>query len=208
VSPVTIDPSVFVDVIDVLSPKGRRDTAINLTLGQSVNISELFPFLSASASVDGFNYVDGGLYENYGLTTALEIFDACQKQLFNYRQNKDMKVARRFGKVKMYIVSVINAQWGMPAIQSVNQLFAPIEASYNAHFSGYSEKIRYDVQHRSDLPYSEIPFDRGVVPLTRVLTERNIRALDETLTRKLQNDTMIVSRLRRLYQKSGSIGGQ
>ncbi len=199
VSPVTVDPSVFVDVIDVLSPKGRRDTVINLTIGQSVNISELFPILSASASVDGFNYVDGGLYENYGLTTALEIFDACQKQLNNYQQNKDSRVARRFGKVKMYIVAVINAQWGMPPIQPVNQLFAPIEASYNAHFSGYSEKIRYDVQHRSDLPYSEIVFDRGVVPLTRVLTERNIKALDETLIVKLKNDTMIVSRLRRLY---------
>ena len=132
----------------------------------------------------------------------MEIFDACQKQLLNYRQNKNPQVARRFGKVKIYIVSVINAQWGMPTIQSVNQLFAPIDASYNAHFSGYSEKIRYDVQHRSDLPYAEITFDRGVVPLTRVLTERNIRPLDETLTRRLKNDTMIVSRLRRLYRKT------
>jgi hypothetical protein len=57
------------------------------SLVAAANTSELFPLFSLAASnCKGDTYVDGGYYENYGLTTALDLYEYCSK-LIKKRQN-------------------------------------------------------------------------------------------------------------------------
>jgi hypothetical protein len=75
VAPVRLDSSHFFHAIDVREEVEKRNGGQTLTLGVANNLSELFPVFSAFSYIDQVgNFMDGGSYENKGLTTILEVW--------------------------------------------------------------------------------------------------------------------------------------
>ncbi len=60
--------SPFYDILESLGPKQ------NVKVIQSVALNQLFPILSASATLDSFNYMDGGVYDNLGFETLFDLY--------------------------------------------------------------------------------------------------------------------------------------
>jgi hypothetical protein len=191
VSPFRVDNSTFIGAIDVLGIDTfnfdyrtiRRDTLINMTMGQASNITELFPYLSAAGSIHGMAFVDGGYFENYGLTTASEIKTCLENHLSKDTTHKKVIIP--------YIISIINSRSSTlkdkmetGKIASASQALAPILTTFNVHFGGYAEKVREEAKRRGH--YYEIVLDTEV-PLTRILTDRNIKKMDATLLRQLKD---------------------
>ncbi len=86
VSPFVLDESVFIDAIDVISGLNQngqeRTKGKTIALGTANNLSELFPVFSAFSYVDGVgNFMDGGAFENKGLTTILDVYSSMRSQL-------------------------------------------------------------------------------------------------------------------------------
>ncbi|MEP7323357.1 MAG: hypothetical protein ABI761_15640 [Saprospiraceae bacterium] len=70
-SPVSLprqDMHPFFSILDSLGH--HRDLKIN----QSILTSQLFPIISASASIDGYHYLDGGVYDNLAYETLFDIY--------------------------------------------------------------------------------------------------------------------------------------
>lgn len=72
-------PGTYYSLYDSLSKTGKE-----LTLGQSIALSEMFPFISASATVKTGpctyeNFMDGGVYDNMAYEVAHDIYNAVSK---------------------------------------------------------------------------------------------------------------------------------
>ena len=70
-SPVFLPDSTmhaFYPILDSLPPD--EDLQIN----RSILISQMFPLISASASIDSFHYMDGGVYDNLAFETLFDIY--------------------------------------------------------------------------------------------------------------------------------------
>lgn len=69
-------PATYYSLYDSLAKTGRE-----LTLGQSIALSEMFPFISASATIKTDsgtyeNFMDGGVYDNMAYEVAHDIYNA------------------------------------------------------------------------------------------------------------------------------------
>ncbi len=70
-SPVVLDDRTFhpyFDIVGDLSPDS------SLTIHQSILLSQLFPIISASASIRGAHYFDGGVYDNLAHETLFDVY--------------------------------------------------------------------------------------------------------------------------------------
>ncbi|MEO6039116.1 MAG: hypothetical protein ABIQ93_11950, partial [Saprospiraceae bacterium] len=188
-------------LLDAIPITELMDTTI--TLGGAANISELFPFVSAAGGIDYQHpkpkvdpqapddwapetalFVDGGYYENYGLTTALEL-----SRMFKVVKQENPKAFSRF---KIHIICVVNSdahigESDLPhqtVSHSVNQFQAPVTALLNTPFSGHASQLRWQMKYvfhpDSLFDYSEIVLPNSVnVPLSRILTQANIKKMDD-----------------------------
>lgn len=81
VAPVRLDTTRFFHAMDVVA-EVEKQTCKTLALGTANNLSELFPVFSAFSYLDGVgNFMDGGSYENKGLTTILEVRERLREKL-------------------------------------------------------------------------------------------------------------------------------
>ena len=76
VSPVKLTRFSHEDLMDSLDANNE-----NLRVGEAINLSQMFPILSASAIVNNNQYYDGGIYDNSGLSTLRDVY----KVLKTYR---------------------------------------------------------------------------------------------------------------------------
>ena len=173
----------MMNIVDVNEASYRKDKQ-QITFGTAANLSELFPFISAAATIDSMQYVDGGYFENYGLATAYDVYKSCQKQVETLNLGK---------KVKIHIITAVNSVDKSKNYKNVEeclqgQYVAVPTAMYNVHFGGYSEYARKMVKselNKSGIFYHEIAFD-GSVPLTRILTKNNCNKMDSVMKKQLQ----------------------
>jgi hypothetical protein len=102
-------------------------------------------------------------------------------------------------KLKLYILAVINSQYG-EEVKPVNQFTAPFLASYSNHFGGYAEKVRHEVKSiLGNTAYREIALDKKI-PLTRILTERNMQVMDESLSQEVNKHNDIWTAVKKMYK--------
>lgn len=179
----------FINVID-LCKRIADSTSQELALVHAANLSELFPFMSASAHIPKLgNYADASYCENYGLKTAFEIYQACQ----DWKNNKvgDSLAA----KCNFYVVALMNTHPtysanspNLPMENSIpSETLAPLIAIGNVVLSNNPFSTREEI--KSVLPkqtYHEMILNRSDLPLTRVLTKRNMRTMDSIRTRELK----------------------
>jgi hypothetical protein len=105
ISPVRLTQAEFPDAIDITrfiyarQFESDRETITGLdtavSLGTAVNMSELFPFLSAPAKIDRLGYfIDGGYHDNSGLKTTMDIYQRLESLLKHdgYRDSVDYEL--------------------------------------------------------------------------------------------------------------------
>ncbi|MES2775008.1 MAG: hypothetical protein V4722_12530 [Bacteroidota bacterium] len=137
----------------------------------ATNLSELFPFLSGASKIgDSSNaqFVDGGYFENYGLATALDIFEHIQRI--------DTSSARR---IKFILIknSLQDAKIDKAAIQ----LVAPLAGAISSPFTGHANHFLKLFDNRfGSSRFHKILFngDSYKVPLTRALTKNHIDSMN------------------------------
>lgn len=195
------DPDFFINMIDldqrIKDRKGLENQKKEITAVESANLSELFPYISAAANVyDSLGtYVDGGYYENYGITTILEIYNICQ-QWKKVKSPGDTTLNKYKDRFEFYVVSLINAPYEkentkVDTIQlqtsTPNQIVAPAIAIYKTPFRGHAETIRMELMEQIDSThYFEIRLNNRGLPLTRVLTTSNLNTMDKAMTEELE----------------------
>lgn len=137
---------------------------------EAVNLSELFPIVSA-ASYIGDNcdaqFVDGGYYENYGLSTGLDIY--------YYLKNVKNVPADR-----LKILLIRNSRQVPNESGHQIQLFAPLAGAMNSPFTGHANHLLEEARRIVGMNnFHVITFnaDSARVPLTRSLTEGHINSM-------------------------------
>ncbi|MBK8779141.1 MAG: hypothetical protein WBB12_18840 [Saprospiraceae bacterium] len=84
----------FWSVLDSLRPS--RD----LTISQSILTSQLFPIINASASIDSFHYLDGGVYDNLAFESLFDFYRLVAAK-------RDLLVPHR----PIILISIVNGQY-------------------------------------------------------------------------------------------------
>jgi hypothetical protein len=179
----------FINVID-LYQRIKDSTQQELALVHAANLSELFPFMSASAHIPKLgNYADGSYCENYGLKTAQEIYQACLDWKNTTAQ------ATLAAKCQFYVIALMNTH----PTYSANSPNLPLEKSLPSEtliplitigkvvLSNNPFSAREEI--KSALPkqaYHEMVLNRSNLPLTRVLTKKNMRTMDSIRVRELR----------------------
>jgi outer membrane protein OmpA-like peptidoglycan-associated protein len=64
----------FYAILDSLAKQKKE-----ITIGESILLSQMFPLINANALVDTSMYIDGGVYDNYGFETLLDLYDLVSK---------------------------------------------------------------------------------------------------------------------------------
>ena len=192
------NPDFFINLIDLNQRiEAREARKMEITAVESANLSELFPYISAAANVQDNlgTYVDGGYYENYGISTILEIYNVCQ----NWKHKKsamDTTLDKYKSRFEFYVVSLLNDPYEQEGVDvstfplqssTPNQIVAPALAIYKTPFRGHAETMRMELVKQMDPKrYFEIRLHQSGLPLTRVLTTSNLNTMDEAMTEELE----------------------
>jgi hypothetical protein len=131
VAPTRLDSSYFFHAIDILKEVEKRNGRQTLTLGVANNLSELFPVFSAFSYIDQVgNFMDGGSYENKGLTTILEVWAYLREALDR----------RRLEAVNIVVLALENGnvsdngtKWTHPVHQLPAMLSQAARQPFEAH---------------------------------------------------------------------------
>lgn len=120
------------DVIHNQSNRTRND----LTLGEATLLSQLFPMITASATVNGESYMDGGVYDN----AAFEVTEDLYRSFCKVRDSLAINV-------KIAVVSVLNAPIESDVEREVEKY--DLVAAYNSAL--VSIFVSNLVKHRNEL---------------------------------------------------------
>jgi outer membrane protein OmpA-like peptidoglycan-associated protein len=77
----------YFSILDSLGQKNKE-----ITIGESILLSELFPLVNANAIVDSSMYIDGGVYDNYGFETLLDLYDKVSKIRYKIAPKKSVLI--------------------------------------------------------------------------------------------------------------------
>jgi len=171
-----------------------QDTMFSATISrqdisyrEAVNMSELFPFLSAASSIGDsatYQFVDGGYFENYGLATAFDIIHCLSEK---------PELAKR-----LRIVLIKNSLQRPVVEQKTRQLIAPIVGVLNAPFTGHANHFLQDGRKRFPGRFVTIEFneksDSSRVSLTRALTAYQMTAMSKQAIEQVKKKVACIAR--------------
>jgi hypothetical protein len=92
----------FIAAVDVIGMAAEQHAHQSIGLAEATALSQLFPYVNATVQIDAATgtFMDGGAYENMGLTTASELRDAVEQVR---RKPADAKLIEMFGKDSLKI---------------------------------------------------------------------------------------------------------
>ncbi len=155
----------------------------NIPMTTCVNQSEAFPLASAYNFMDGVGrFIDGGLYENTGCATTLEIYQALRKFLYF---KKDSAIRN----LKVVLYNITNASVSEDHSISYNNasILNSLTALTNSPFGGHQNFAIHNLSRQVDYfnnlgigvgrdTVINIPLNESVT-LTRCLSESTIRQM-------------------------------
>jgi hypothetical protein len=107
---------------------------------QAVNLSELFPIISAASHIGSekdAQFVDGGYYENYGLATGLDVYYFLRDSL-------------HVSTTRLKIILIKNSQQVPKDSGQQVQLLAPLVGAMNSPFTGHANHILEETERVVD----------------------------------------------------------
>ncbi len=160
----------------------------DITYREAVNLSELFPFLSAASTIgekSNHQFVDGGYFENYGLATA---FDVATYLIDNQKVSKD----------RIKIILIKNSLQKPNVEKKSWQLISPLIGAVNAPFTGHANHFLEEGQNRFVGNMVELEFDSDdketKVPLSRALARRHLKTMDPIAIRVVKENLESIKR--------------
>jgi hypothetical protein len=137
---------------------------------EAVNLSELFPFISAASSLGqqyDAQFVDGGYFENYGLATVMDV-------IYYLKDSLHVPVSR----IKVILVKNSLQEPEKPKLQF--QYLAPLTGAMNSPFTGHANHILLDIKRiipRENLCELRFDAEKKRVPLSRSLNASHIDSM-------------------------------
>lgn len=149
ISPVVgLLPNSAVDLLGLGALK--KDTLVlqRLSIGQATNLSQLFPFISSSVYHERLgSFIDGGTFENMGLTTLSEVYSIIKH-----------KIKTDSLRVKILVLPIYaydnhdQDQKQLDDIKKPSQIFDPIGVLSQTPFAGHTDQVYHwmEKQTRND----------------------------------------------------------
>jgi len=205
------DPDIFTNAIDILDvvekmdttgPAGRR----TLPLVTATNLSELFPLLNTFTRIEkSGNYMDGGMFENMGLTALMEMYRRTDSLIQHAACIPDSLRSR----VRIHVVCIENNALDMNGkpvddedLPNKAQVFSllkfPGRHGINGRTTYYLNKLRQTVRtpHLLHEIVFQDPTDKRKVPLGRWLSIRSVDAVENRAVAKDYDLCCIVEPIR------------
>lgn len=196
VSPVKLNENEFVDVFDINEFIHRRNPHEGLSLGEACNLSELFPFFSATAILgDSVAIGDGGYFENLGLTVLYEIKNTLESTLENQRN----KFLRDRIEIKFLVIrNSTYLQKRKRELKVRNQIYSPLDAIYNSGIGGRTEYMFKYLQNQMgenfrviSLNHTNNQNEKLLLPLNRYLSDNAVHTLNELWLQEEVSDLIL-----------------
>ncbi len=144
---------------------------------EAVNLSELFPFVSAASHIGFKNkdqFVDGGYYENYGISTALDV----------------VYYLKTSGKLinpdRIRVILIKNSKQEPELSSTQVQILAPLIGAMQAPFTGHANHLWEECRRvlGTNKTFAiEFDADKYKVPLTRALTPKHIVSMKKFINK-------------------------
>jgi len=149
----------------------------NIPMITCVNQSQAFPIINAYNYVESVGrLIDGGMYENSGTTTTLEIYEELQKYL-KYSQN-----------IRLVVLNVMNSISGEefePIRYRPSSIINTVTAAYTTPFGGHqSFSYKNILKKAAEEPNAAYAVPLAVeIPLTRMLPHASIDSMQYMLNK-------------------------
>jgi hypothetical protein len=202
------DPDIFTNAIDILDVVEKMDTTDRrtLALATATNMSELFPLLNAFTRIEkSGNYMDGGMFENMGLTVLMEMYRRTDSLIRHAACIPDSLRSR----VRIHVVCIENNALDMNGkpveeadLPNKAQIFSllkfPGRDGINGRTTYYLNKLRQTVRtpHLLHEVVFQDPLDKRKVPLGRWLSIRSVDAVENRAVAKDYDICCIVEPIR------------
>ena len=173
---------VFVSAVDVIGLAAKEEKSGAFSLAEAAGLSQIFPYVNSNVRVGEKTgrFMDGGAYENMGLTTLYEVrnalYNVCVDQCFGNNEINLKEVLRlndiehkRFieylkrVKFKFVLIYNIDDHVNDDNIEKKNssQLLDPITALLKTPFSGHTDYIYHKLKIETpDSMIIEFPLSR------------------------------------------------
>lgn len=215
VSAVQVDKSIVktnlknpfnASVVDILGITCDQKPTQAISLGEATSLSELFPFVNSTVFIDENtgSFMDGGVYENLGLSTLYEIHTALKHILKDPPQQQWLQAAfpdstersrfaAFFGKIHFKTLLIYNsdnhgnekyAQYDERSLQ----LFDPFTALMQTPFGGHTDYMYHKVKSEWG--------DENVIDFPLLTKEE----LEKDYDRGQQADKIVMSRWLSRYE--------
>lgn len=186
-SPVQLDSISLAQDLYKTFKNEDHNGRYNIPMTTCVNQSEAFPLLSAYNYMDCTGrFIDGGLYENTGCETTLEIYQALRKYLNNpVYKNYNLRIA-----LLNVINSSITGDYNVPFKKAsiLNSLTALVNSPFGGHQNYAYHNLNRQVTYMNQLFNNDvkdtvmnIPLNEKIT-LTRTLSDSSIRKMYNTLS--------------------------
>lgn len=135
-SPVAWDSTLFVDAIDIVRDAEKNYPGKTLAMVTATNLSQLFPIMNAYTYIkDVGNFMDGGLFENMGLTLMSRIQERLNAHI---AQSPDIPASVK-QRLKIKVFFFINDDISTPEgknFERLNQTTATLKAVASSSIQG------------------------------------------------------------------------
>ncbi len=179
-SPYKNDIHSNFDYHSILDSLKSKNNGI-ITISQSVSLSQMFPFISASATVGGDNYMDGGVYDNF----AFESLEALYQTANKLRNEIDTSK-------KIIIISVENGKIDHEYQSTTSQLQSLISSVTKSIF--HTNPIRHLSNLLSELSSKDTLINLKIYPDIKENPEIKSTNLQDVFKIKTDKSYVVMSR--------------
>lgn len=181
-SPIAWDSTLFVDAIDILRDAEKTKPGKSLAMATATNLSQLFPVMNAYTYIENVgNFMDGGLFENMGLTLLSQIHLRLKSEI---AASPDIPEAVK-KRLQIKVLFFVNDEIQTPdsaTFKRLNQTTATLKAVASSSIQG--RNTWWLDYFNTILPPAERPTtftlqgpktpDRDKLPLGRWLSKRSV----------------------------------
>ncbi len=196
VSPIKFKENHLVDAFDINGFIHSHSPNEGLSLGEACNLSELFPFFSATAILgDSVAIADGGYFENLGLTALYELRNTLN-DLIEVDNNPLLQEA-----IEIKFLVVRNSTYQQKRNRELkvrNQIYSPLDAIYNSGIGGRTEYMFKYLQNQMgenfrviSLNHTNNKNEKLLLPINRYLSENAVTTMNKLWEQEEVEDLII-----------------
>lgn len=186
-SPIAWNDTLFIDAIDIISRAEKNRPGHSLAMVTATNLSQLFPVMNSYTYISGVgNFMDGGLFENMGLTLLSRIHERLTKEIVAAPDSLIPPSVKK--RLKIRVLFLINDEIRTPQSANFgryNQITATLKAVASSSIQGrntwwldyFSKELPDKEQLMEFVLQGRNTPQRDQVPLGRWLSHRSVNSV-------------------------------